>query len=125
MKGKLIQSGFFYCVQFEEDGEIKYIHLLPDANKAGLKDGMNVEFEKVFKLKENATFSSSKGWDVDPVEGVYASIINKVNPWEEIEEEYMQDEYPVFGGPFTDALTPWEWLKKNYVAPLRKDNENS
>ncbi len=40
--------------------------------------------------------------------------------WEEIEEEYQKDEYPVFGGPFTDALKPFEWLKKWYYSPKRK-----
>jgi hypothetical protein len=43
------------------------------------------------------------------------------NQWEEIMEEYQKDEYPVFGGPFTDALTPWEWLKTWYNPPTRKD----
>jgi hypothetical protein len=40
--------------------------------------------------------------------------------WEEIEEEYDKDEYPVFGGPFTDALKPFEWLKIYYESPIRK-----
>jgi len=40
--------------------------------------------------------------------------------WEEIEEEYQKDEYPVFGGPFTDASTPFEWLKRWYHSPKRK-----
>jgi hypothetical protein len=44
----------------------------------------------------------------------------KTETWEEIEEEYMKDEYPVFGGPFTDALPPFEWLKKYYESPKRK-----
>jgi hypothetical protein len=44
----------------------------------------------------------------------------KTETWEEIEEEYMKDEYPVFGGPFTDARTPFEWLKTYYESPKRK-----
>jgi hypothetical protein len=40
--------------------------------------------------------------------------------WKDIEEEYLKDEYPVFGGPFTDALKPFEWLKKHYHSPKRK-----
>lgn len=40
--------------------------------------------------------------------------------WEDIEEEYQKDEYPTFGGPFTDAKTPFEWLKLNYHSPKRK-----
>ncbi len=39
---------------------------------------------------------------------------------DEKEEEYQKDEYPVFGGPFTDALKPFEWLKKWYHSPKRK-----
>jgi hypothetical protein len=40
--------------------------------------------------------------------------------WEDIEKEYMKDEYPVFGGPFNNALKPFEWLKKYYNEPKRK-----
>ncbi len=42
--------------------------------------------------------------------------------WDEIHEEYSQEEYPPFGGPFTNALTPWEWLKKYYEPPQRRKN---
>ena len=41
--------------------------------------------------------------------------------WAEIEVEYMKDEYPVFGGPFTNALTPFEWLRRNYNPPTLRD----
>jgi hypothetical protein len=49
-------------------------------------------------------------------------ILNNQNnsSWSEIEEEYARDEYPPFGGPFTGALTPFEWLKLNYNPPTRK-----
>lgn len=47
------------------------------------------------------------------------SLLDKES-WEEIEEEYSKDEYPVFGGPFTDAKSPWEWLKLWYNPPVRK-----
>ena len=40
--------------------------------------------------------------------------------WEEIQEEYSREQYPPFGGPFTNALTPWEWLKLYYAPPTRK-----
>jgi hypothetical protein len=40
--------------------------------------------------------------------------------WDDIEEEYMKDEYPVFGGPFNNAMKPFEWLKKYYNEPKRK-----
>jgi hypothetical protein len=47
-------------------------------------------------------------------------ILESEGKWDEIEEEYARDEYPPFGGPFTGALTPFEWLKLNYNPPTRK-----
>lgn len=41
--------------------------------------------------------------------------------WDNIEEEYARDQYPPFGGPFTDALKPFEWLKLNYKPPKLKN----
>lgn len=40
--------------------------------------------------------------------------------WKQIEEEYTKDNYPPFGGPFTDAVTQWEWLEKHYNVPKIK-----
>jgi hypothetical protein len=40
--------------------------------------------------------------------------------WEDIEKDYLKEEYPVFGGPFTGALTPFEWLKKYFNSPKRR-----
>ena len=59
--------------------------------------------------------------EADANDGLYEDF-SKVETtlWEDIEQQYMKDEYPVFGGPFTDALTPFEWLKKNYYTPKRK-----
>jgi hypothetical protein len=48
------------------------------------------------------------------------SKMETTETWEDIEKEYLKDEYPVFGGPFTDALKPFEWLKKHYHSPKRK-----
>jgi len=47
-------------------------------------------------------------------------LLIETETWEEIEEEYRKDEYPTFGGPFTDALKPFEWLKLWYNSPIRK-----
>ena len=41
--------------------------------------------------------------------------------WEELKEEYSNDQYPPFGGPFTDALDVWEWLSKNFDPPKRTE----
>lgn len=40
--------------------------------------------------------------------------------WGELESEYSSDEYPAFGGPFTNARTPWQWLELYYHPPIRK-----
>jgi hypothetical protein len=45
--------------------------------------------------------------------------------WEEIYEQYHMDEYPVFGGPFTSALTFKEWLEVWYHPPVRKEMDLS
>jgi len=55
-----------------------------------------------------------------PVIEATPKISSPVETWEEIQEEYLKDEYPVFGGPFTDALTIWEWLEIYYQPPVRK-----
>lgn len=51
--------------------------------------------------------------EADAKDGLYET-------WEDIEKEYMKDEYPVFGGPFNNAISPFEWLKKYYYEPKRK-----
>ena len=50
---------------------------------------------------------------------------DKENKWKEIEDQYHSDEYPPFGGPFTNAMTPWEWLKTWYNPPTRKSTGGS
>lgn len=117
MKGKLISTGFVFEVQFEEDGVRKHLNILPDTDTSEFKLGQEVEFDKVVKLNEGVTYTSEDGWNRNPVEGEFAKIHDE---WDEIQQEYLKDEYPVFGGPFTDALTPWEWLKKYYEPAKRK-----
>lgn len=40
--------------------------------------------------------------------------------WDDIYEDYLRDEYPVFGGPFTEAMTFIEWLKIYYQPAVIK-----
>ena len=44
---------------------------------------------------------------------------NNDKQWDEIYEEYSKEQYPPFGGPFTDALSFIDWLKQNYITPER------
>jgi transcription elongation factor Elf1 len=45
--------------------------------------------------------------------------LNNDKLWDKIHEEYSNEQYPPFGGPFTDALSFTDWLKQNYIAPER------
>ena len=39
--------------------------------------------------------------------------------WDNIYDEYSTEQYPPFGGPFTNSLSFIDWLKQNYKAPER------
>ena len=42
---------------------------------------------------------------------------NNNKMWDEIYDEYSTDQYPAFGGPFTDSLSFIDWLKEYFIAP--------
>jgi len=39
--------------------------------------------------------------------------------WDEIYDEFSTEQYPPFGGPFTDSISFIDWLKQNYKSPER------
>ena len=43
--------------------------------------------------------------------------LNNDKLWDEIYSEYSNEQYPPFGGPFTNALSFIDWLKQNYISP--------
>jgi hypothetical protein len=45
--------------------------------------------------------------------------LNNDKLWDEIYSEYSTEQYPAFGGPFTDALSFIDWLKQYYIVPER------
>ncbi len=47
-------------------------------------------------------------------------IMNDDNQWDLILEDHQKEEFPPFGGPFTNSLSLGEWLKKNFHPPLKK-----
>lgn len=49
------------------------------------------------------------------IEGTLALCNDKV--WDDIYDEYSTEQWPPFGGPFTDAVSFIDWLKQNYKAP--------
>jgi len=72
-------------------------------------EGKEVDFD-IIEINENGYYVK------------YAKLIrlDKETNWDDIEEEYYREQYPAFGGPFTDTLKPFEWLKLYYNIPTRK-----
>ena len=52
------------------------------------------------------------------LEGTMTLCNDKI--WNEIYDEYSTEQYPAFGGPFTDSISFIDWLKQNYIVPKRK-----
>jgi hypothetical protein len=73
----------------------------------------SVKSYDVTQDKEEQKKLLTKIMEADAKDGLYET-------WKDIEEQYLKDEYPVFGGPFNNAMTPFEWLKKYYYEPKRK-----
>jgi hypothetical protein len=82
--------------------------------------------KKVNQVNTNTPKTASKEFD-DFLESVKAipdypeldgtlALTNDVI-WTRIYDEYSKEQYPPFGGPFTDSLSFIDWLKQNYKAP--------
>jgi len=56
--------------------------------------------------------------DYPELEGTMELCNDKV--WDDIYEEYSMEQYPAFGGPFTDSISFIDWLKLYYKAPEKK-----
>jgi hypothetical protein len=52
------------------------------------------------------------------LEGTMALCNDKI--WDDIYEEYSMEQYPPFGGPFTDSISFIDWLKLYYKVPEKK-----
>lgn len=75
------------------------------------------KFEEFVNKKEQQRKMISEIMEEDAKDGLYDQT------WDDIEDEYQKDNYPPFGGPFTDALDPFTWLRAYYHSPLRKKNK--
>jgi hypothetical protein len=40
--------------------------------------------------------------------------------WDDIYHDYTAEQYPAFGGPFTDSISFIDWLKLYYKTPEKK-----
>lgn len=117
---KKTKAGWFVWYQVMRDeitSGYDSLPLHPD-NEESLIEGNEVEFEIV--MDEPAHRYSHTPYAKIINEGVNEGVNEGDESWEDIEEEYLKDNYPVFGGPFTNALTPFEWLKQYFNSPKRK-----
>jgi hypothetical protein len=55
--------------------------------------------------------------DYPELEGTIALCNDNV--WCDIYHDYSTEQYPAFGGPFTDSISFIDWLKQKYKAPER------
>jgi len=49
------------------------------------------------------------------IEGTMNLCNDKI--WDDIYHDYSAEQYPAFGGPFTNSISFIDWLKQNYKAP--------
>jgi len=63
-----------------------------------------------------------KHFDIDAeypeLDGTNALCNDKI--WDDIYHDYTAEQYPAFGGPFTDSISFIDWLKQNYKSPEKK-----
>ena len=71
---------------------------------------------------EEARNPAYKHFDIDvdypELEGTITLCNDKI--WDDIYDEYSMEQYPPFGGPFTNSLSFIHWLKQNYKAPQNR-----
>ena len=87
MQGKIYKTddSNFY-VLFVTNNQLKGLPLLPETNTTDLQTDMEVHFEEVVKLKTGATYTATEGWNVDPVEEVYARLVWSPTLYTEVEQ---------------------------------------
>lgn len=120
MKGKLKKLSTGWVVEYKMESDM----VATDGGQIPI----NPYLEKYYFLDEDdegseVYFEMESLWETGFEEEVLivANLVKETKEsWEDIEEEYSKDNYPPFGGPFTDALDVWEWLKINYHPPVRK-----
>lgn len=92
----------------------------PYFNLKVYKDDINLNL----KVDDVVDFIVYEIWEETGV-SKWAKFKSQVNytknlTWEDIRSEYGDDQFAPFGGPFTNAMDPWEWLQQNYYPPNKK-----
>jgi len=86
--------------------------------------GKGIEYAKLIDKKVICEYSglpsvtSYTTSEYPELEGTLELCNDKV--WDDIYEEYSMEQYPAFGGPFTDSISFIDWLKLYYKSPEKK-----
>jgi len=75
----------------------------------------DVEFDIVISALDFISYAKLIKPEYPELEGTMALCNDKV--WDEIYDEYSTEQYPAFGGPFTDSISFIDWLKQYYKSP--------
>ena len=87
------------------------------------KEEPKINLEEMSKEEwDEARNPAYKHFDIDAeypeLDGTNALCNDKV--WDDIYHDYSEEQYPAFGGPFTDSISFIDWLKQNYKSPEKK-----
>jgi hypothetical protein len=83
----------------------------------------NINLEEMSKEEwDEARNPAYKHFDIDAeypeLDGTNELCNDKI--WDDIYHDYTAEQYPAFGGPFTDSISFIDWLKQNYKSPEKK-----
>ena len=116
LKYRMNNEGMSYCFEhYSSWSEIdnKEFHQLKEQYLETSKKLKFLVDNKINEI-EDMIFDETEYPELD---GTTALCNDKI--WDNIYDEYSTEQYPPFGGPFTDALSFIDWLKQNYKAPER------
>ena len=87
------------------------------------KEEPKINIEEMSKEEwDEARNSAYKHFDIDAeypeLDGTNELCNDKI--WDDIYHDYTAEQYPAFGGPFTDSISFIDWLKQNYKSPEKK-----
>jgi hypothetical protein len=126
MKGTLLKENNQWIVEHWVGLQVKEYPLHPEYQTILPLDldlnGKEVEFDWCVIVDHDSGKGKEYAKLINPeypeLEGTLALCNDKI--WDDIYEEYSTEQYPAFGGPFTDSISFIDWLKLYYKFPEKK-----
>jgi hypothetical protein len=108
---------------YEHENTTRMIYESPDKGRTVYERRMN-HTENRTKLKKYTEEEWVALNNAIPIRQEYPELEATVTLcndmiWDSIYDQYSMEQYPPFGGPFTDSVSFIDWLKQNYMAPKR------